>query len=338
MRRTKIISTIGLVSESRELIAELLDAGTDIVRVNFSHATFSQFDRIKSAVVEYNGARGTNVEIMQDLQGPRIRVGKLPEAGIYLHTGERVIFSTEDNCALPRVYIDDKKLPQELRAGEPMYLANGEIELFVTNTSTTEIETEVIRGGTLQSRKGVNVPSTLLSSSGLTDKDLADLKYGLEKGVDWVAISFVQSARDVLKLKELLDGRAKIMTKLETRLGVVNIDEIVEASDAVMVARGDLGIEIDMEELPFVQKYIIASTRRGGKMAVTATQLLTSMIVSKSPTRAEVSDIANAIWDGSDALMLSDETASGSNPVLAVQTLSRVIRATESHNLKPQIS
>ena len=329
--RTKIIATIGPVSESKEMIYKFVAGGMDIARINFSHCDYGQFLVRKKNIVNAAKKAKRKIFIMQDLQGPRIRVGELPIEGKKLETGMRAVFSTQKGDT-DAIYIESSNLHRDVGVNEPIYLANGDIEVIVKRILGNRIFTEVARGGILYSRKAVNLPHTKLSNSGITSKDVRDVKFALKHGVDFIAISFVQSAEDVNKLKKIVGNKAKIIAKIETKLALKNIDSIINAADAIMVARGDLGIEIPIEQVPFVQKNIIRQANWHGKGVITATQMLMSMINHASPTRADVSDIANAIWDGTDAVMLSDETASGQYPLEALKMMIRVVsQAEKSH-------
>lgn len=328
--RTKIIATIGPRSESPEVLEKLVEAGLDIARINFSHCTETEFKTRKKLLHRFGKKHKRDVKVLQDLQGPRIRVGVLPPEGRELRKGEIVAFSTIPN-GNNTIFIDHPELHRDIKIGHPIYLVNGEMELIVTTIRGHKIYAEVIRGGTLYSRKAVNVPKTKLRISGLTKKDITDLRFALREGVDYVAISFVQSAKDIEKARKIVKGRAKIIAKIETALALQNIDEIIQVSDGIMIARGDLGIEVPVERLPFIQINLIRQAIWHGKPAIMATQVLTSMVKDPHPTRAEVSDIATAVFEGADAVMLSDETASGDHPVRALQTLVRVIRQAEEH-------
>jgi len=327
--KTKIIATIGPKSESREVIAGLIDAGMDIARMNFSHCTKEEFISRKQIISDEAGKTGKRVSILLDLQGPRIRVGELPIEGRELTRGELVQFSVSKTPADNEIGIDTPSMLNNLSVGHPIFLSSGQMELIVKEVSKIGFSAEVIRGGTLFSRKGVNVPETLLSESGLTAKDVEDVAFGLEQGIDYVAISFVQTADDVRKLKDIVQGRAKIISKIESAVALKHIDEIIQESDAIMIARGDLGVEIPLERVPFVQKNLIRQAIWHKTGTIVATQMLLSMVNSPDPTRAEVSDVANAILDGADAVMLSDETAGGVYPIEAIQTLARIARETE---------
>ncbi len=331
--RTKIIATIGPVSDSEEMVREFVNAGMDIVRVNFSHCTEENFIKYKKRIEAAARKAGRKIPIMQDLQGPRIRVGALPSEGRTLTEGESITFSTKKGDAESDgriIFIDSPLLHKDMRPGELIYLANGDMELVVTRISGQRIVARVARGGTLYSRKGVNLPDTKLSNAGLTAKDIKDVRFALKHGVKVFAISFVQTAADVAALRKIVGPKARIIAKIETALGIKNIDEIILASDAIMIARGDLGIEIAPERLPFIQKNLIRHAGWHGKGSITATQMLMSMVHNARPTRAEVSDVANAVWDGTDAVMLSDETASGEHPLEALRMMVRIVAQAES--------
>ncbi len=330
--RTKIIATIGPSSDSPEMLLKFVEAGADIIRINFSHETEENFLKHKKLVNAAAKKAGRKVAIMQDLQGPRIRVGRLPDDGVKLVEGETMTFSTakEDMEKKGVVFVDSPKLHKDMRPGERIYLANGDMELVVARITGNRITARVVRGGTLFSRKGVNLPDTKLSDAGLTAKDIKDVKFALKEGVKLFAISFVQTAADVHALRKLVGPKARIISKIETALGLRNIDEIILASDAIMIARGDLGIEVAPEKLPFIQKNLIRHASWYGKGSITATQMLMSMVQNARPSRAEVSDVANAVWDGTDAVMLSDETASGKYPLEALQMMARIVAEAES--------
>ncbi len=325
--RTKLIATIGPRSESKEILEKLVEVGLHIARLNFSHCTYEQYDSVRKHLKSIERKTGKRTEILQDLQGPRIRVGELPTEGRRMNVGDIVVFSTKKEEGT--IFVDSPRLHRDVKKGHPIYLVNGEMELMTRSVKGTRITAEVIRGGVLYSRKAVNVPDTKLSISGLTKKDIRDLKFGLSRGVDYIAISFVQSAEDIKKARRLIGTKAKIIAKIETALALKNIDAIIQASDGIMVARGDLGIEVPVEKLPFIQKNIIRHSIWHNTPTITATQILTSMINHPHPTRAEVSDIANAIFDGTDAIMLSDETASGQYPVQALRVAGKVARQAE---------
>ncbi|MEI8361453.1 MAG: pyruvate kinase [bacterium] len=337
--KTKIIITVGPKTESYEAINNLVSAGTDMIRLNFSHATAEQFLNVKKIVKKIEKETGKKIYLIQDLQGPRIRVGKLPAEGFHLIDGSTVVLTTGQNDLSKNIIrIDDNKLYADISKGDPIFLSNGELELVVIDVKDEEIICRVIKGGLLASHKGINVPHTNLERGGLTGKDIKDVKYVLENGgVDYIALSFVQTSNDVKKLKDLIAKFAKkgeaplIISKIERGIALKNIDSIIVESDAIMFARGDLGIEIPIENLPIIQKSMVRHAHWHDTPIIIATQVMTSMIVNDSPTRAEVSDISNAIFDRADGVMLSDETAIGAHPVAAVRMLKKVIRRTEEY-------
>ncbi len=326
--KTKIVATIGPKSEDRESLSQLIAAGMDVARMNFSHCTQEEFTSRVAIIREEAKRQSKTVAILQDLQGPRIRVGMMPKEGRELHKGETLTFTIAKE-AEGKIFIDQPVLMQSLEVGHRVFLASGDMELVVTKISGEEFEAEVLRGGTLFSRKGVNVPETHLNFGGLTEKDLKDLEFGLAQGVDYVAVSFVQSAEDIKAVQEMVRGRARIIAKIESAQALRNIDEIVRATDSIMVARGDLGVELPMEKVPFVQKHLVRLAHWHNKGAIVATQMLLSMMENKTPTRAEVSDVANAVLDGADAVMLSDESANGKYPLESVQAMVRIVAETE---------
>ena len=337
---TKIVATVGPRSESPEMLHALMKAGVDVVRVNFSHATAEQYKRVKSQIDAFNRANSRKVSILLDLQGPRIRVGKMPETGLNLKKGEVYDFAFSakayDGGIIP---IDNSELAKDIKKDQPLFLCNGAIELRVLKVKGPVISAKVTVGGLLLSRKGINVPDTNLRAGGLTSKDLKDLKYGLKVGADYVGLSFVQTEEDVLKLRKLIGKhKARIVSKIERGIALKNIDKIIGASDIIMIARGDLGIEIPIEELPIVQKNLIRHAHWHDKPAILATQVMMSMISNPSPTRAEVSDIANAVFDGADMIMLSDETAMGEYPLEAVRILKKVVDRTEGSIYKRNVA
>jgi pyruvate kinase len=330
--RTHIVATIGPQSESYDVLRDMGKNGMSIARMNFSHCTYEEYRARRDKIHIINKKEKTKIRIMQDLQGPRLRVGDLPKRGIVLEDGANVLFTTERTKSKGIIYIDDPYVHGDINVGEPIYLTNGAMELIITNVSGTKISARVIRGGVLFSHKAINLPQTKLTTSGLTEKDIKDVEFAIQEGVDYIALSFVQSAHDVARLRALVGTQTKIVSKIERALALRNIDEIIQASDSIMVARGDLGAELPIEDVPFIQKNIIRHAYWHNKGTITATQMMLSMVSHPQPTRAEVSDVANAILDGSDAVMLSDETASGAYPVQAVATMANIIRKTEAYS------
>ncbi len=334
-RRTKIICTLGPASSTPEVLEAMVVAGMDIARFNFSHATKEQFLQLTKILRILGGKHNEIIEILADLQGPRIRVGKIPPAGRKLLAGETIIFTTDPNNTKD-IFIDDPKLHENIEVNHPIYLVNGDIELVVTEKNHNRIAAEVIRGGILHSRKAVNVPKTDLKSDGLTDKDIADSRFAATNKADYIALSFVKDSSDVQALKKHIgETSVKVISKIERWNALHHLDEIISASDAVMVARGDLGIEIALEELPLIQKDIIKRCLVKQKPSIVATQLLMSMVNHHRPTRAEVTDVANAVLEGAWGLMLCDETSFGSYPVEAVQYLAKIIDRIETDTPSP---
>ncbi len=339
---TSIIATIGPKTESLKEMQSLVKAGVNIFRVNFSHATFAQYRRIKKNVKEINKNREEKIKIIQDLQGPRIRIGRLPDKGRELFVDENLSLKYVSRPAAnigDSIPIDDPNLFKYLKVGQSIFLANGEIELKVLKIVKKLIFAQVITGGLLTSHRGVNLPGTDLKGAGLTMKDIKDVEFAIKVGVDYIALSFVQSASDIIKLKKLIknDKKIRIISKIERGVALKNIDEIIKASDAIMVARGDLGIEVPIEELPIIQKNLVRHCHWYNKPAIIATQVMTSMIDNSHPTRAEVSDIANAVLDGADMIMLSDETAIGNYASEAVKILKKVIDRTSDFLYKTNV-
>jgi pyruvate kinase len=342
MRRTKIIATVGPASDSDAVLDALIAAGTDIFRLNFSHGTHDSqaaaFARIRNAASRV----GREVAILQDLAGPKIRTGLLVDhQPLRVAAGDTLRIATGDFVGEPgRVSTTFEGLARSVRTGDRLLLADGLIELRVVTTDGNEIVTTVIDGGQLGEHKGINAPGVPLPTSAITRKDIEDLRFGLSLGVDMVAVSFVQTAADLRRARHVMidanAGDLPLMAKLERPQALDALDEILAACDAVMVARGDLGLEMPLERVPRAQKDITRAARRRGVPVVVATQVLESMIVEARPTRAEVSDAANAVDDGVDAIMLAGETAAGAHPAKAVQTLDAIIRDAESTEIRLQ--
>jgi pyruvate kinase len=329
-RNTKIIATLGPASSDPARIEALFRAGADVFRLNFSHGEHADHRQRYEAIRELERRTARPISILMDLQGPKLRVGKFAEGKVALATGQRFRFDLEDRPGdAGRVRLPHPAVLAALKSGTDLLLDDGKLRLRVDATGEGFAEATVTQGGTLSDRKGVNVPGVILPVSPLTEKDRTDLRFGLDLGVDWVAQSFVQRPEDIAELKRLVAGRAAVMVKLEKPAAIARLDEIVEQSDAVMVARGDLGVELPPEDVPGLQKRIIAACRRAGKPVAVATQMLESMIAAPAPTRAEASDVATAVFDGADAVMLSAESASGAYPVEAVAMMDRIVARTE---------
>jgi pyruvate kinase len=330
--KTKIVATIGPASNSKEMLRELMLAGTDVFRLNFSHGLHDDHQKVINFVRELNSELGTHVCLLQDLQGPKIRVNMMEDEAKLVPGQEFIITTDEITGNSQRASTSYKHLPQDVNEGDMVLIDDGKIELKVLRTIGNEVITKVVHGGLLKSRKGINLPNTKVSAPSLTEKDLKDLYFGLENNVEWVALSFVRTAQDILSLKELIqkEGKdTKIVAKVEKPEALRNIDAIIEATDAVMVARGDLGVEIVMEDVPVVQKMIVSKCNKAAKPVIIATQMMESMIENPRPTRAETNDVANAVMDGADALMLSAETAAGKHPVLVIKSMVRTIVSVE---------
>lgn len=334
MRKTKIVCTIGPSSESLENTKKLIQAGMNVARLNFSHGDFEEHgNRIKNIGLA-NKELGTSVAILLDTKGPEIRLGKLKEEPIELVQGDAITLTTEDILGdRSRIPVTYDNLPNDLSIGSTVLIDDGLIGLKVEAIEGTEIHCRIVNSGPIKSKKGVNVPGVKISLPGITEKDANDIIFGIGQGIDFIAASFVRKASDVLEIRELLEkhnaSHIQIISKIENQEGVDNLDEILEVSDGLMVARGDLGVEIPAEEVPLVQKMMIKKCNLAGKPVITATQMLDSMQRNPRPTRAEASDVANAIFDGTDAIMLSGETAAGKYPVESVQTMSRIAERAE---------
>lgn len=328
MKKTKIVCTIGPASRSRETLTELIQAGLNVARLNFSHGDHEDhkktYDDIRAIAKELK----TPVAILQDLSGPKIRTGKVVDKGMELIKGNELILTTDDIMGdNNRVSVTYKLLPSEVKSGDPILLADGVMELVVKEVKANDVICEVVTGGILTSSKGINLPGTSLSIPALTEKDKKDLEFGLGLGVDFVALSFVRNPEDIDQVKEIIAAHHKdtpVIAKIEKHEAIQNIDGILEKADGLMVARGDLGVEVPLEEVPLYQKMLVNKAVKAGKPVIIATQMLSSMVASPRPTRAEATDVANAVLDGTDAIMLSEETASGQHPVEAVKYMRKI--------------
>jgi pyruvate kinase len=333
--KSKIVATVGPASNTQEVMEQLIFAGVDVFRLNFSHGSHEQHLQVINNIRALNEKLGTHICMLQDLQGPKIRTDEVENNGVELIPGEKIVITTERMVGTAqKVSTTYKSLAADVKEGDMILIDDGKIELKVLSTNGSEVTSEIVYGGTLKSRKGINLPDTNVSAPSLTEKDHEDLLFGLENDVDWVALSFVRTAQDVMDVKDIIKAqgkKTKVVAKIEKPQAVTNIDEIIAVSDALMVARGDLGVETPMEEVPLVQKMIVRKCNEAGKPVIIATQMMESMITNPRPTRAETNDIANAVVDGADALMLSAETAAGMYPVLAVKSMSRAIKAIEEN-------
>ncbi|MBT7955212.1 MAG: pyruvate kinase [Rhodospirillaceae bacterium] len=330
-RAAKIISTLGPSSTSLEVIASLFEAGADVFRLNFSHGKHAEhkerLDIIRKIETEFDRPIG----IIADLQGPKIRVSNFVDGKIELENGAKFTLDSDQGTDgdQTRVSISNPEIYPSLEPGVELLLDDGKLKLVVEQNNGDSVDTNVLIGGTLSNHKGINIPGAILPMSALTEKDRNDLQFALDIGVDWIALSFVQRPEDVAEARGLIRGRAGVLAKMEKPLAIEHLKQIVELADAIMVARGDLGVEAPPEDVPGLQKKIIRRARSEGKPVIVATQMLESMINSPTPTRAEASDVATAVFDGADAVMLSAETAAGEYPLEAVSIMDRIIRSAE---------
>ncbi|WP_150286192.1 pyruvate kinase [Rhabdaerophilum calidifontis] len=329
-RRTKLIATLGPASEDLAIVRQLFQAGVDVFRINMSHSSHAvlaqRVQQIRAIEAEFNRPIG----ILADLQGPKLRVGTFAAPPVMLEKGQRFVLDSDPAPGdATRVHLPHPEILAALRPGHRVLIDDGKLLFVVREADPERVEIEVEVAGAISNKKGVSLPDTLLPSSALTDKDRSDLVAALEAGVDWIALSFVQRPDDVAEVRKIARGRALVMSKLEKPQAIERLDEIMELSDALMVARGDLGVEMPLEVVPGLQKRITRMARKLGKPVVIATQMLESMIQSPTPTRAEVSDVATAVFEGADAVMLSAESAAGKYPITAVETMSRIAEAVE---------
>jgi len=330
MRHTKIVATIGPASDNEDLLNKLVEGGLDVARLNFSHGTYEEHGRRIEIIKQIAAKYDKYIGIMLDTKGPEVRVGELPQGEMSLEKGMEVLLSHQFGTGI--IPITYSGLPDDVEVGVQILLDDGLIGLEVEAIRQDKIKCRVLNGGILKSNKGVNVPGILLELPPVTDKDVADIRFGVEQKVDFIAASFIRRAADILEIRRILEEKGadiNILAKIETQAAVNNIDEILQVADGIMVARGDLGVEIPSEEVPLVQKEIIKKCNMAGKPVITATQMLDSMISSPRPTRAEASDVANAIFDGTDAIMLSGETAAGKYPIESLDMMDRIARRTE---------
>lgn len=330
-RKAKIVATIGPASESEIMLGKLIDAGLDVARLNFSHGSHEEHLQKIRRIRKVAKEKGKPVAILQDLQGPKIRIGTFEKPPIQLNPGDLFTITTDDIPGNENIVSTTyQNLPKDVQPGDSILVNDGLIKLKVQQTSDTDVFCEVVNGGSLYDRKGINLPGVKISEPSLTEKDKKDLAFGLEHGVDWVALSFVRDAASIREVKDFIGSKhVPVVAKLEKPEALENLDEIIAETDAVMVARGDLGVEISAARVPVVQKQIIEKCKLAGKPVITATQMLDSMMVNPVPTRAETSDVANAVFDGSDAVMLSGETAFGKYPLESIRMMHSIIEESE---------
>ena len=335
MRKTKIICTLGPAVDDEMILRSIIEEGMDVARLNFSHGSHEEHFKRVIALKKVREEIGKPVALLLDTKGPEIRIGRFEDGRVELNTNESFILTTEDILgSREKVSVTYEKLPQVVNKGDKILIDDGLVELMVTELTNTDIICRIINGGVISDKKSVNVPGAKLDMPYLNDKDIEDIKFAIENDFDYIAASFTRTATDIIDIKTILEENGgqdiQIIAKIENGEGVENIDEILMASDGIMVARGDMGVEIDYNELPRIQKLLIKKAMIHGKKSITATQMLDSMIIKPRPTRAEISDVANAIYDGTSAIMLSGETSIGKYPVESVKTMAKIAESTES--------
>ena len=338
-KKTKIVATLGPACSTREVLKDMIDAGVNVFRVNFSHADYDDVKEKIDLIRSLNDEFGYTTAILGDLQGPKLRVGVMKE-DVVVHPGDIITFQTAEDVpgTKERVYMNYKEFPRDVKPGEKILLDDGKLMFEAIETNgTTEVVCRVIQGGPLKSKKGVNLPNTKVSLPALTKKDIKDALFAIEQKVDWIALSFVRTAQDLMELQDLIaknsDHKIPIIAKIEKPEGVANIDKIVAFCDGLMVARGDLGVEVPAHEVPLIQKKLVNRAKTARIPVIIATQMMETMISSLTPTRAEVNDVANSVMDGADAVMLSGETSVGSYPVQVIEKMTQIIEAVEDSPL-----
>ncbi|MDN3550601.1 pyruvate kinase [Mucilaginibacter aquaedulcis] len=332
--RTKIVATMGPASAKKDVLLAMIKAGVNVCRLNFSHGRPEDHKAVIDIIREINEEYKTNVGILADLQGPKIRIGLVKDGGIHLVNGTQIKITTQECIGNDeQIYITYDTFPQDVQADEIILLDDGKLQLRVIETNRKDtVICEVVHGGILTSRKGVNLPNTKVSIPSLTEEDLINLQFALKYDVEWIGLSFVRTGQDIVELKQIIaqaGSAARVIAKVEKPEAIDNIDEIIAATDGVMVARGDLGVEMPLEEVPLLQKMIARKCRAASKPVIVATQMLESMITTPRPTRAEVNDVANSVLDGADAVMLSGETSVGEFPVIVIETMAKIVRNVE---------
>ncbi|MBL4594633.1 MAG: pyruvate kinase [Flavobacteriales bacterium] len=333
-RKTKIVATIGPATESKEMLKKIIKAGVNVCRINFSHGTHQEHEKVINYVREINKEEGLFTAILGDLQGPKIRVGQIKNNSIEVVNGQKITFTTTECIGDEnKIYISYQDFPADVSPGETILLDDGKLSFEIISTNgTDEVKATVKHGGTLSSNKGVNLPNTKISLPCLTPKDLIDLEFALSMNISWVGLSFVRNAKDIAELKHIIaeaKSNTKVVAKIEKPEAIEDLDNIIKETDAVMVARGDLGVEIPFQEVPRIQKMIVKKSMKAAKPVIIATQMMESMIDNLTPSRAEVNDVANAVLDGADAVMLSGETSVGNFPVQVIETMSKIIEDVE---------
>ncbi|MFN4233406.1 MAG: pyruvate kinase [Bacteroidia bacterium] len=334
--RTKIVATIGPASSSKDILKEMIMAGVNVCRMNFSHGSYDDHAKVIRNLKEINKDLWVHTAILCDLQGPKLRIGEMENNGVELQAGAEMVFTTQKCIGnKERVYITYPQFPQDVRPGEIILLDDGKLMMrVISSNGIDEVKAHIVQGGILSSKKGVNLPNTKISLPCLTEKDKQDLEFALENNVEWIGLSFVRSASDIIELKHIISAKgkkAKVIAKIEKPEALEDIDNIIKEADGLMVARGDLGVEIPIQEVPLIQKMLIKKCLAASKPIIVATQMMESMITNITPTRAEVNDVANSIMDGADAVMLSGETSVGKHPVKVIETVKKIIQNVESY-------
>ncbi len=336
-KKTKIVATVGPATSSKEMLKAIIAEGVNVIRINFSHGEHSDHVEVIKRVREINKEQQIHTALLGDLQGPKIRVGKIKE-GTEVKAGDIIEFTNEEiEGDGTRAYISYKTFPKDVQKGEKILINDGKLALEIIDTDRkTTVKAKFLNGGKFSSNKGVNLPNTKISMPSLTPKDKEDLAFALEHNMEWIGLSFVRSARDIIELKHLIkkeNNLARVIAKIEKPEALEDIDDIIEKTDAIMVARGDLGVEVPMEQVPLIQKELVKKCLRAAKPVIIATQMMESMIESISPTRAEVNDVANAVLDGADAVMLSAETSVGAYPVEVIKAMTKIVEQIEQSEL-----
>lgn len=337
LKKTKIIATVGPATASKEMLKKLMNAGVNVIRINFSHGKHEDHQTIIDRVREINKEEQSHIAILADLQGPKIRIGEIEGGSVKVSEGQEITFSNEELIGNEsQAYISYTHFAKDVKVGEEVLIDDGKLKVKITGTDKkSKVTASFLNAGKLSSNKGVNLPQTKISLPSLTEKDRIDLAFALKNDIEWIGLSFVRTARDIIELKGLIqaEGRsAMVVAKIEKPEAVDEIDSIIEETDAIMVARGDLGVEIPMEQVPLLQKEIVKKCLRSAKPVIIATQMMESMITNISPTRAEVTDVANAVLDGADAVMLSAETSVGKYPLEVIKAMSKIIEQIESYD------
>ncbi len=335
--KTKIVATMGPASSSREVLEQMIEAGLDVCRINSSHGAYDDHQKVIDNIRQINKEKNTNIAILVDLQGPKLRIGNVENNAVELINGREVTFTTTEVLGTAeKLFMTYQEFPKDVKIGDHILIDDGKLKLTVVETNYEDtVKAVVVNGGTLSSKKGVNLPNTRISLPSLTKKDLLDLEFALKNNVEWIGLSFVRTVTDVIELKEKIKAAHKtcrVIAKIEKPEAIREIDNIIDMSDGIMVARGDLGVEMPMEEVPLMQKMIVNKSIAASKPVIIATQMMESMITNYAPTRAEVNDVANAVIDGADAVMLSGETSVGKFPVRVIENMQSIIYAVEKNS------